>query len=252
LTLGNAVAEELPDGFRIGGYEWESGPFTSGEVEALNAYGDIRSRASDDGRVHLAAAIQKFSPEHDRFDFRLTEGDGRLRVEVTLPPAVALGKARGDLAVLVPPGVRLSAATEAGSLVVNRFQSPLRGRTLSGKIKVDSPQPVDLWSESGAISARLTGTGRVLDGGAGSSIQTGSGPVELTLADDVQLELWNKGSGEMDMDCTHFRTGCRIERNDATLLVHIGEGGLPLRIRSGGGAIRIGSEAVVRPPPARN
>lgn len=239
----SAWGTELPPGFRIDGYDWDSAPFTAGEVEVVNPFGNLRARASDDGRIHLQAAIQKFGPEHDGFDLRRTEEEARVRVEVFLPPEIERGKARVDLTVMVPPGVRLSAATDFGNLVVNRFASPLRARSTSGKIKVDTALPVELESTGGAISARLTGAVWQQP----SSLATRSGTIEVKLAEDAQVEVQTAGPGGAQLDCTRFRGGCRIEQRGEALTARIGEGGGPLKIIGGTEQVRIESVAVVRP-----
>ena len=240
LVTATAWSAE-PDAFRLDGFSWH-GPVAAGAViDVDNRYGQIRSRAAQDGQVHVLAAIQRFAPIHDHFTVRVGGQPERLQIEVVLDAEGPVGKGRVDLAVLLPPETTLEARTVDGLIKVKRFASALRARTESGAIKIVSEHPVRAHTRDGRIEAKLPA--RAWTGE--SALRSDSGSIRVQLARDASLELVARSGGALEADLDGaFTAG--VERADGHLSVVLGQGGGRLTVESASGDVTISTVQVPR------
>ena len=242
LWVGEPAAAAV--GFRIDGFSWQGDAIPGGVVELSNPFGDIRSRASEDGNIHFQAVIQKFTPQHDRFTFDINRQDSVLRITPRFPDELSLGKARVDITLLLPPGTQLNARTTSGLIKVDRFRSEMVLRSESGRIKIASALPVDIESVSGDISARLTG--QVWE--RSSRLKTANGQIGVIVAEDAQGKVEITTDGGVAWLRSANGVAELLKFGKSGLMALRGDGGGLLQVLSDSGDVSFEDRPYPRPP----
>jgi len=105
-------------------------------------------------------------------------------VVVQVVPLVARPRGRVDLTLMVPPGKRLEGTTRDG-LAEIKYRGDVLARTRGGDILVETPAHASARSESGSITAKLSGEAWRQP----LSFTSGSGDVTLWVPEDASPEL---------------------------------------------------------------
>ncbi len=218
------------DGFRIDGFSWQGKALPGKTVAIENPFGDIRSRAAEDGHIRLQAIIQKFIPQHDGITFDIEPVEAGLSIRPRLPRGVSLGKGRIDMTLLLPAGTHLDARTTHGGIRISRFRSRARLRSESGSIKIVTPYAVDAHTGEGAVKARFNAR----EWNAASRLRSDQGSVEVILAEDAQLEITARAGGELVWQDGAASVAELLTYRDGVLHATRGDGGALLEVTGGG------------------
>ncbi|MCH2170174.1 DUF4097 domain-containing protein [Myxococcota bacterium] len=238
VLLGDvASGQPPPDEFRVDDFQWTGDLSPSQVLRVHNPFGDIRARSSGDDRLSVAAMIQRFS--RDQTDARIEIHQDRTPVEIEIhyPSATRPGpdgrkRGRIDLALLVPPGVRLEISTDHGNIEAKGVDRPLLTHSQSGDLRVSTSRPVDARTGSGRINATL----RSPDPGEPDrfATQTGDIRVDFPKSGDVGVEARTRGSiVPHGLDESRFR----LSHDGESSVLQLGSGSPAIRVESNQGTI---------------
>lgn len=186
---GAAAPTIAPEAYALAPFRWRAAATPQRIVVARNEWGDLRVRTADRGGLVVGAMIQRIGTAGDELEVRVDERADRVVVEVV--PLVPAPRGRVDLTVMVPAGRLLEAETRDGLAEV-KYKGRVVARSRAGAITVVAPGPASAASESGSITARLTG----LDWSEPPSFRSGSGDVALWVpegADRARLRAESAG-----------------------------------------------------------
>lgn len=230
-TVDNqAAAETAAEHFELDSFQWRGDIAGRDIVRATNEWGDLRTRTADRGGLVVSAMIQNIGTTRDEFEIRIDETGDPVVVEVV--PQVPEPRGRVDLTLIIPPGKRLQGTTRDG-LAELKYAGDIAARTRGGDIFVKTAAHASAESETGAISARLSG-GRWRDP---VSLASGSGDITVGLPGDADLALNIDTAGAINVEFPHEVAekggeGGRLE-------TRLGAGGPELRIESVSGSVRV-------------
>jgi hypothetical protein len=216
--------------FELDSFRWQAEATPQPAVVATNEWGDLRVRTTERGALAVSAMIQKIGATRDEFEIRIDEG--RDRVVVKVLPLVARPRGRVDLTLMIPPGKRLEAATRDG-LAEIKYRGDVRTRTRGGPIAIDTPAHASARSQTGSITAKLSGEAwrRPV------SLTSGSGSITIWLPERANLVLRVDTGGGIDVGFPHKIADSGRDRSRVETT--IGQGGAQLRIESGSGDVRV-------------
>ena len=191
----------------------------------------VRVTERQDGdRVDLQVHV----PNEYGFHFNMHQS---VRVEVQVPPTVALDLHSGDGHISVN-GVSGQARLDTGDghISVQNFTGNLRGHTGDGHMSIDgSFSDLDLRTGDGHIELAVRPGSKMASGWL---VHTSDGRVEARLPQDLAAELYaHTGDGHIDLDLPVTVSGS-VERT--RVRGKLNGGGPLLEITTGDGSIRIG------------
>ena len=178
--------------------------------------------------------LQVHVPNQWGIHFNMHQG---VRVEVQVPPLVALDLHSGDGHILVN-GVTGQARLDTGDghITVQNFTGNLRGHTGDGHMSIDgSFSDLELRTGDGHINLVVHPGSKMANGWL---VHTSDGRVEAKLPEDLACELYaHTGDGHIQLDMPVTVSGS-IERT--RVRGKLNGGGPLLEITTGDGSIRIG------------
>lgn len=229
-TVDNQAAATATERFELDSFQWRGDIAGRELVRATNEWGDLRTRTADRGGLVVSAMIQNIGTTRDEFEIRVDETGDAVAVEVV--PQVSEPRGRVDLTLIIPPGKRLQATTRDG-LAELKYNGDIAARTRGGDIFIKTAAHASAESETGAISARLSG-GRWHDP---VSLASGSGDITVGLPGDAGVVLSIDTAGAIDVA---FPTeAAQKDSENGRLETRLGAGGPTLRIDSVSGSVRV-------------
>lgn len=206
--------------FKLDSFRWRAEGTPQGVIIATNEWGDLRVRTAQRGGLVVSAMIQKIGTTKDELEISIEESAETVVVRVV--PRVAAPRGRVDLTLIIPPGKRLEGATRDG-LAEIKYKGDVVARTRGGNILIETPAHASAHSETGGITAKLSGNAWQ----QALSFASGSGDITIWLQEDANLVLRTAtGGGTPPVETT------------------LGEGGPELRIDSIHGDVRVVSYPV--------
>lgn len=183
--------------FNLESYDWK-GPIPAAKVvRVINHYGDIRSRSNSDEKIYLHASYQEIGDSPLTPEFLISEKAGVLTIEIKYSEAIRnqKGELRGrtDLSVLFPPKVKIIAETADGMIKIDKSESNVEAKSISGPIKLTTSGLFTAESQSGKISLRLRGIHTLGESTASSN----EGKIEADIFQDMDINLTAKTAGEI-------------------------------------------------------
>jgi hypothetical protein len=233
-AAGSVDARVVTDGWRIDPSEVTIVESQSGagvRLEVKLPHGAWRGWGGNHGRRSITVTLRV--PKDSDLDIHT--GDGSVRVpEIAGHLTVFTGD--GSIAVLGAKGeIRLQ--TGDGSIDATGLDGKLRAQTGDGRVKIRGRfESLDVRTGDGGIDAEVEPGSKLA---TEWSLHTGDGGITLSIPKDLGAELFVRtGDGHISMDVPVTVQGS-IGRSE----VHgqLGTGGLPLRLHSGDGSIRIGA-----------
>lgn len=187
--------------FKLEPFRWRAEATPQGVIVATNEWGDLRVRTAQRGGLVVSAMIQKIGTTADELEIRIEEADER--VVVNVEPRVARPRGRVDLTLIIPPGKRLEGATRDG-LAEIKYKGDVVARSRAGSILIENSAHASARSETGAITAKLSGT----TWKQAQSFASGSGDVTVWLPEDANLVVrtpsgeakWGNGGPELRIE----------------------------------------------------
>lgn len=197
------------EAFKLEPFRWRAQATPQGLIVAANEWGDLRVRTAQRGGLVVSAMIQKIGTTADELEIRIEEAADK--VVVNVEPRVARPRGRVDLTLIIPPGKRLEGTTRDG-LAEIKYKGDVVARTRRGSILIENPAHASARTETGAITAKLSGT----TWKQAQSFTSGSGDITVWLPEDANL-LVRTATGEAKW----------------------GDGGPELRVESARGDVRV-------------
>jgi hypothetical protein len=265
---GNRHVDRIEKRFKVAGRP---------ELTLSTFDGSVEVRPWDRSEVLIVVERRAGSRDGiDSIDIEADQDGDRIRLAARRQPEHAFDWSfRGrsaSLIVSVPADSDLQARTGDGALDVEGLtgrvdlrsgDGTIRGRHLAGELKISTGDgPIHLTDASGSLSAQTgdgsvnvegslttvrvhTGDGTVtmtVEPGSETAgdwtIATGDGSVTLELPDDFSAELdAHTGDGRISVEDLRVNVSGRLGKN--RLRGQLGEGGVPLRIRTGDGSITL-------------
>jgi hypothetical protein len=236
---GALSQQKAADTFELDSFSWRADVTPQAAIIATNEWGDLRVRTTPRRGMAVSAMIQKIGTTQDEFEIRIDERDDR--VVVTVVPLVARPRGRVDLTLMVPSGKRVDGTTRDG-LAEIKYSGDVQSRTRAGAIAIETPSHASAHSETGSITAKLTGQGWRQP----LSFTSGSGDITIWLPEHVSLVLRADTRGAIDLGFPH--KGANGGREKSHVETIIGQGGAQLRIESASGNVRVLTYASRRQP----
>jgi DUF4097 and DUF4098 domain-containing protein YvlB len=227
-------------GVRVVTTRWHIGP------------GGVTVEARQDGNKVVVTVRQP----HDWMGFSISfNPQKRLEIEVNVPRQSNLAITTGDGAVTLDDvsgrvmlhsgdgaihasGVRgeFDIETGDGAIEISNVDGRVRAHSGDGHVRLEGRfDALDLGTGDGRVTAVAQPGSRVSD--QGWSIQTGDGPVQLTLPRNLDAELdVRTHDGHISTELPVRVSGTYGRRE---LHGDLGRGGAPLRVRSGDGSVHI-------------
>lgn len=145
-------------------------------------------------------------------------------------------RARYDLEVRVPRGMRISASTVSGDVRVSGTTREMRVSSVSGDVRLDRVDAVDrvrVSTVSGEIVASLASVAR----GTDLQVKSVSGDIDLAMPPSTALDLnMSTVSGRLNSD---FALEMRGRFNRRRIEAQINDGGSDLRLSTVSGDVRL-------------
>jgi hypothetical protein len=216
--------------FELDSFRWRAEGTPQGVILATNEWGDLRVRTAHRGGLVVSAMIQKIGTTRDELEVRIDEAAETVVVRVV--PRVAEPRGRVDLTLLVPPGKRVEGTTRDG-LAEIKYNGDVVARTRRGNVLIETPAHARAHSETGAITAKLSGNAWQ----QAQSFASGSGDITIWLPEDANLVLRAATGGAIDVGFPQATGsgGGTVPPVETTL----GHGGPELRIDSVHGDVRV-------------
>ncbi|NNM20894.1 MAG: hypothetical protein HKO55_06445 [Gammaproteobacteria bacterium] len=243
-SAGDPVAGDepaIPEEFRLTSFKWD-GPMNAGDsLRVRNPYGDIRCRKSGTGELIVSAQIQTFTDWQPAPEIAVVDNNGRfeLKIDHQHPVRAEFGgdyqqgfAGRIDVTVLLPPQTTADLETIDGALRVKNFIGALNAKTTSGELYYKSTGSFDLATRDGAVDVTVS------EYTGASEIRTESGPVSVILGAGVSATLGLESAGKIDFRPAEGVAAGRQRVSDQKQIV-LGDGDIPLNIRSSSGDITI-------------
>lgn len=241
-----------------------------GEVEIVLPSGSVRVRGVDGDRVVVATRSGRPVDEALMID----QEPGRIRIRdiergYRLGPLAFLGHRSEDVDVDLPRDVRLVVRTMSGGIEATGVRGESRWSTASGDVQLElDGGPVSVESMSGDVALVATSAVRVaaravsgdlriraprldeldasstsgdvriegeLSGGGAHRLSSVSGDVELVTASPITLTTQTL-TGDVRVEGKH-----RVEGGRGRRVVRVGDGSVPVTIRTTSGDIRLRS-----------
>jgi hypothetical protein len=165
-------------------------------LRVSNRLGDVRGRSSGDGKLLVAATIQRFAPDQADAEVLITHEDGVVVVRTRYPSAEKRrpdGSLNGriDLAVLVPSGGRMVVETDKGLIEVKGVDRDLSAKTGSGRLRVTTSRALEAETREGELVAviRKPAVERP------ARVSTESGRIHVDVLNRPDLTLFVKSKG---------------------------------------------------------
>ena len=218
------------EAFELDSFRWRAEGTPQGVILATNEWGDLRVRTAHRGGLVVSAMIQKIGTTRDELEIRVEEAAETVVVRVV--PRVAEPRGRVDLTLIVPPGKRLEGTTRDG-LAEIKYNGDVVARTRHGNILIETPAHASAHSETGGITAKLSGNAWQ----QALSFASDSGNITIWLPEDANLVLRAATDGAIDVGFPQATEsgGRGTPRVETTL----GHGGPELRIDSVHGDVRV-------------
>lgn len=145
-------------------------------------------------------------------------------------------RARYDLEVRVPRGMRVSASTVSGGVQVSGTTREMRVSSVSGDVRLDRVDAVDRFrvsTVSGDVVASLASVAR----GTDLQVKSVSGDIDLSMPPSTALDLnMSTVSGRLNSD---FALQVRGRLNRRRIDAQINDGGSDLRVSTVSGDVRL-------------
>jgi len=260
LLLALAVAA-LPlraqQGGRDADFRWSSKPLSAGHwVRVHNVSGDVTVTTTDGDRVEVVGVR------------RGPSDDTEARVEVKeWAGGVSVCALRGDesycdergirsegsrrgfsyrdgrsshayhhLEIRIPRRMRVSAGSVSGDVRVAGTTAELSAASVSGDVRLDRVRAEDALSAT-SVSGDVTATLDAVSDRASLKMTSVSGDISVTLPASTGVELeMSTVSGELESD---FELAMRGRFNRRRISAQIGGGGVPLRVSTVSGDVRL-------------
>ena len=199
--------DELSEDWVIERAQWSADLENAGTIEARNDFGDLRVRPSEDGRVHMSAAIQRHVADPRRAVIGHSESGSKMRVEVSYPAparstpeseAESWQRRRVDLTLFIPVEAVLVADTERGLIEARDLDNRIEARSKWGEIVLSTRGPAIAYSERGRIDVHFGGT----DWSSAARLETLTGSISVLLPADSDVAVEMKTRGQLTTDFT--------------------------------------------------
>lgn len=180
-----------------------------------NPYGDLHLRSGMAGRLAWHAVMQPIDPTlpHPAIQMK-NDGVDCMQLLVVIGGAMSAPdqawdtrRARVDLALALPPGMRVEAVANAGSIDARKLDNPIRAKTLDGRVQLSGSGDYQVGTRSGDITLTSTSARRDLRWRARS--------------DDGTVRAFV----DADIASLHATTCGRIRNTLAAASMHIAEDG---------------------------
>lgn len=197
-------------------------------IRIVNPHGNVAIRNTPQRKVGVRAVIQRIGEVPESPDVALlTQGEAVL-LAITYPSDRARGsdaigrthrQGRVDLAVFVPPAVRLEVETTYGKIDIRRVDNDVIARTRDGALVAAATGFLRLISDSGEIRAWPM-RGKASDG---FELRTRSGNIvtDVPLYGEIALAARTRGRIDSDIEPELLRA----RRNDFNEATHAVAGG---------------------------
>jgi hypothetical protein len=151
-------------------------------------FGDLHLRAGAKGRLAAHAVIQRIDPNLPRARIDLREAAGCVRVSVEIAGissdaqrAWDTRRARMDLALALPPGIRVVATVASGSIDAKALDNDIAARSLDGGIALSGSGDFEVATRNGRV--QLTARGERRD--PRWRVRTQDGAIHAFLREDA-------------------------------------------------------------------
>jgi len=215
------------------------GPINPGStIRVDNPHGDVRLRhGGADPALEVAAVLQQIAIDGSKLvlDVSVTDNEAVIsivRLDHEGQPAhdVPRGdRARADLALMIPEGFPVHAATTAGLLEVRGVRSDVDLSTVAGTIRVaETRGRINARSDRGTVEITLV-TGATF---GAQRLSTVTGPITVFTAPTNDLDVSMATSGSLTTDFSLDVVHVDHREPDKTATATIGRGGHPLAMTS--------------------
>lgn len=229
LTVwGQEASPESPD-WTIDNTRWTGSLAPETTIEVRNPYGDVRLRATAGGEVEVSAQIQRRTNDPVRAKVDIRRRRGRLKIEVSYPDTPRGDLRRVDVAVIVPPGARVSVRTQDGMIQARGLANDVELESAGGNVILSTSGTARVSAGRGNITAELQRD----DWGRAPRLATRDGDITLTLPEDADARVQVRAGGEIALR----RTGRTDLLTPRKAIFTLGKGTHPVTLKSQRGRV---------------